>query len=336
MHTSSLINMKKFALRYLEPDKYYKILDIGSQEVPGDLNGSYKQIFQNEKWDYVGADLVKGNNVDIVLKDPYHWKEIKSKSFDCVICGQMFEHDEFFWVTMMEIRRILKPNGVCCIIAPSGGPEHRYPVDCYRYYPDGMRALARYVGLQVLEVYAQWNEQLYQDMDSDWRDCVLVARNPKVGQWSQFVFWMRCQMMRWASVGVKEISYDNNYEQNTTWAPPVSNMFSSLYFDTGKHFNEEEVQRVRVMNRTSFNEKFPLPDSCKQIRFDPVEGFGCIVKDLKITSGLEELTIIDSNGEKIGPNCWAFFDTTDPQFVIEIKGTAKDVTIQADIKSFSI
>ena len=28
--------------------------------------------------------------------------------------------------------------------APSRGPEHRYPNDCWRFYPDGYRALAKY------------------------------------------------------------------------------------------------------------------------------------------------------------------------------------------------
>ncbi len=54
-----------------------------------------------------------------------------------------FEHTEFFWLTMREMKHALKPGGLCCIIAPSAGPEHQYPVDCWRVYPDGLRAAAR-------------------------------------------------------------------------------------------------------------------------------------------------------------------------------------------------
>ena len=32
--------------------------------------------------------------------------------------------------------------------------EHRYPVDCYRYYPDGFRALAKWGGFQVINATA--------------------------------------------------------------------------------------------------------------------------------------------------------------------------------------
>ena len=92
-------------------------------------------------------DLSEGENVDLVLSDPYSWSEIRSSSVDVFVSGQAFEHIEFFWQTMLEIARALKPGGLCCIIAPSGGPEHKYPLDCWRFYPDGFRALARYAGL---------------------------------------------------------------------------------------------------------------------------------------------------------------------------------------------
>ena len=75
-------------------------------------------------------DMTPGKNVDIVLPSPYRWRGIESNSVDVLISGQAFEHIEFFWITMLEIARVLKPGGLCCIIAPSGGAEHKYPVDC--------------------------------------------------------------------------------------------------------------------------------------------------------------------------------------------------------------
>ena len=107
MHKSSFMIMKWFSEKYMENEKSYKILDIGSQ----DINGSYKPIFENRNWEYFGSDVVSGKNVDIILQEPYRWRNIKSKTFDCVICGQMLEHDEFFWLTMLEIKRIMKPGG---------------------------------------------------------------------------------------------------------------------------------------------------------------------------------------------------------------------------------
>ena len=115
--------------------------------------------------------------MDIVLKNPYKWTEIRSRSADVLISGQAFEHIEFFWITMLEIERVLKPGGLCCIIAPSGGFEHRYPVDCWRFYPDGFTALARFARLDVLEVSTQWQPDPRCTDDSNaWQDTMLVCK----------------------------------------------------------------------------------------------------------------------------------------------------------------
>jgi SAM-dependent methyltransferase len=123
--------------------------------------------------------MVEGKNVDVVLKNPYVWKEMATGSVDVFVSGQAFEHIEYFWVTMLEISRVLKPGALCCIIAPSGGYEHRYPVDCWRFYPDGFSSLARFAQLDVLDVYTQWEPKGYEVDDSDnWQDSVLICKKP--------------------------------------------------------------------------------------------------------------------------------------------------------------
>lgn len=331
MHTSSLINMQKFAEKYMDVEKKYRILDIGSQEVDGDENGSYRHIFQKENWEYVGADVVKGKNVDVVLQTPYQWKNIKSKSFDCVVCGQMLEHDEFFWLTMLEIKRIMKPNGICCIIAPSGGPEHRYPVDCYRYYPDGLRAVARYAGLEVLEAYAQWNADLYPEMDPDWRDCVLICKRPQEGVVENIKFMLRQWMLNMGSKAVLNVDYNNFYTQDTTWKTPTPNLFSSLYIDTGMGFNEEQVVRYSVRTTQHYKQHYELPNGCKSIRFDPVEAHRCMVTNLSvITDGCLQDMNFNCNGKQVDTNTYIFMETKDPQIYISLD-SATWVEIEADI-----
>ncbi len=175
MHQSSYDKMTAFKEKYLDAlkDERLLILDLGSL----DVNGSYKKIFNRPSWRYLGLDMTPGGNVDIVLKTPYRWKEISSNSADVVISGQAFEHIEFFWISMLEIARVLKPGGLCCIIAPSSGYEHRYPVDCWRFYPDGFSALARFARLKVLEVSTQWKpDDRYDARSNVWRDTVLVCR----------------------------------------------------------------------------------------------------------------------------------------------------------------
>lgn len=148
MHPTSFKLMEKLVETYAQG--VGSVLDIGSM----DVNGSYKPLF-SPACKYVGLDLVGGANVDVVVASPYHWPEVASGSFDLVISGQAFEHIKFFWLTLAEIHRVLKPRGLCFIIAPSSGPVHSYPVDCWRFYEDGMRAMAEYVDMEILEVGTQ-------------------------------------------------------------------------------------------------------------------------------------------------------------------------------------
>lgn len=177
MHLSSLDNMKAFRSEFLQTleNSPLTIIDLGSM----DIAGCYRPVMENPNWRYQGLDLQPGPNVDIVLQRPYAWREIPSRGTDVFISGQAFEHIEFFWITMLEVDRVLKPGGLCCIIAPSGGPEHKYPQDCWRFYPDGFTALARFAGLDPLVCRTQWEPPDYPDGSVDWRDTVFIGRKPR-------------------------------------------------------------------------------------------------------------------------------------------------------------
>jgi len=181
--------MEEFVNKYLTDykNKNITVLDIGSQ----DVNGTYKPLFDYKGWNYLGVDMENGKNVNIVLKDIYNWREIKSSSVDVVISGQAFEHIEYFWVTMLEITRVLKTGGLCCIIAPSGGFEHKYPLDCWRFFPDGFKAMGEYAGLIVIEVYTEWNPVEYDDGSQVWKDSVLICKKPYMSDLKRIRFYMK-------------------------------------------------------------------------------------------------------------------------------------------------
>lgn len=198
MHQSSIEKMTLFRNRYLSSrtNDSLKILDLGSQ----DINGSYHPLFSEPAWNYVGLDMTPGKNVDVVLRTPYTWTEIASESADVVISGQVFEHIQYFWITMLEVARVLKRGGICCILAPSSGPEHRYPLDCWRFYPDGMRTLAHFAQMEVLEATTQREDVGYADGSDCWHDSMLVCRKPDKGAWwnlkSKLKRWLQHRMMK--------------------------------------------------------------------------------------------------------------------------------------------
>lgn len=92
---------------------------------------------------YVGVDFQSGPNVDIVLTDPYKLP-FDDESVDVLVCSSVLEHCEFFWLTLLEMYRVLKPSGLLYINAPSNGSYHRYPIDAWRFYPDAGESFVRW------------------------------------------------------------------------------------------------------------------------------------------------------------------------------------------------
>lgn len=190
MHESSYETMRAFVETHLaaQRGRNLDILDFGSQVV--DMQAmSYRTLLDDPAWSYRGVDIAEGDNVDIVLTDPYAWDEIGPDSVDLVVSGQAFEHVELFWASMFEIARVIRPGGVAAIIAPSGGFEHRYPVDCWRFYRDGFDALARHVGMDVVDAFTDWGH-------GDWADSILVARKPHLDADARAAFLRRVHLQR--------------------------------------------------------------------------------------------------------------------------------------------
>jgi SAM-dependent methyltransferase len=150
MHQNSLNIMEGFVKQYLDRNRVLKILDLGSAVVDNQRWGSYRKFFDSPKWEYIGADIEAGKNVDVIVS-PYKFP-FKDEEFDVIISGQTLEHMEFPWLWIKELARILKKGGISCLIAPAVIHEHKYPIDTYRYYPDGMKALAKWAELEPLKV----------------------------------------------------------------------------------------------------------------------------------------------------------------------------------------
>jgi SAM-dependent methyltransferase len=172
LHTTAFENCQEFfnvyGPHFQQPGATPQVLEIGSQNVNGSLRGIFPAQFH-----YTGVDFAVGNGVDLVLEDPYSLP-IESESIDIVLSSSCFEHSEMFWLVFLEIMRVLKPGGLFYLNAPSNGDFHRYPVDCWRFYPDSGRALvawARRNGMRpaMLESYTS-----AQRIGEAWSDFVAV------------------------------------------------------------------------------------------------------------------------------------------------------------------
>ncbi len=162
MHIESLEHMELHIKEYLPSP--CRVLDVGSLNVKN--KGCYRQLLSSS-YDYTGVDISPGDNVDIVLEDPYVYP-FEDQTFDAVLCGQVVEHCEQPFKLMAECARVLKPGGFFLGVAPSVWYVHRYPVDCWRILPDGWKALFNSAGLTTVKTYLS-------TIDVETEDCWGIA-----------------------------------------------------------------------------------------------------------------------------------------------------------------
>lgn len=171
--------------RYLTTDDHYQVLDFGSYINVGQV-ASHRSLFADYDCDIVGADIQAGRNVEVLMVQPYRIP-LPSDSQDVVLSGQVFEHIPFPWASILEIARVLKPNGYLFLTAPSRGHVHS-TYDCWRYYPDSMRALAAHAELRLLEAFTDFPPRTatkrhdYSAIDTKrhyWGDTTGVFQKPR-------------------------------------------------------------------------------------------------------------------------------------------------------------
>jgi SAM-dependent methyltransferase len=167
MHDSAMQHGKLFFDTYIPDGHGLTIIEIGSQNV----NGSLREVAPASS-KYIGLDFVAANGVDVVIDDPYKLP-LEDSSIDVCVSSSCFEHSEFFWLSFLEVMRVLKPNGLFYLNAPSNGMFHRYPVDCWRFYPDSGKAMANWsrrngYKTQLLEAFTG------KQMSDGWSDYVAI------------------------------------------------------------------------------------------------------------------------------------------------------------------
>ncbi len=170
MHPSAVKNCKRFFDsygRFIPSAHAVSVIDIGAQNV----NGSLRDVVPPQ-FSYLGVDFVPGNGVDVVLEDPYSLP-FESESADVIMSSSVFEHSEMFWLVFLEIMRVLKPTGLFYCNAPSNGLFHRFPVDCWRFYPDAGKALVTWAQRNGMNPILLESYTSAQDGDA-WNDFVAI------------------------------------------------------------------------------------------------------------------------------------------------------------------
>ncbi|HEX6925496.1 MAG TPA: methyltransferase domain-containing protein [Longimicrobiaceae bacterium] len=148
MHKNSRLLFEKYARDFFLPE--HRVLEIGPDREPS----TYRTIVgPTLAWDTL--DFASRADVPLTYRttDEYSFP-VPDGAYDVVFAAQVIEHVRKIWRWMPELARVCAPGGLVIVINPVSWHYHESPVDCWRIYPEGMRALCDDAGLQV--VLSEW------------------------------------------------------------------------------------------------------------------------------------------------------------------------------------
>lgn len=146
MHSNSLWMVQRFADLSLLAGRH--VLEVGPTGRPSAFREAAPDV---ASWETVGLEASPA--VDVVAEDPYHYP-FPDARFDAVLAANVLEHVPRPWAWLEELHRITVPGGRLILVLPVSWPFHQYPVDCWRAYPDGLRALLADFGWEP--VVCEW------------------------------------------------------------------------------------------------------------------------------------------------------------------------------------
>lgn len=143
MHRNARLIFEKHAKPLFQTGT--SVLEIGPDQKPS----TFQKLVGGSvaKWDTLDLDPVASPTF---LATKEYSFPVPSNAYDIVLSGQVIEHVRKIWRWFPELGRICKPGGLVITVNPISWQYHEAPVDCWRIYPEGMRALADDPGLETL------------------------------------------------------------------------------------------------------------------------------------------------------------------------------------------
>ncbi|HEY3068484.1 MAG TPA: methyltransferase domain-containing protein [Methylomirabilota bacterium] len=144
MHGNTRLLFDRYAKEYFRPGLH--VLEVGP-DYPSTLQAMAS--VPDSHWHTVDLADAGGRGPTHRARDEYTFP-IADETYDIVVAANVLEHVRKVWVWIKEVARVCKPGGHVILINPASWPYHEFPVDCWRAYPEGMKALYEEAGLGVL------------------------------------------------------------------------------------------------------------------------------------------------------------------------------------------
>jgi SAM-dependent methyltransferase len=143
MHTNSKLLFDKYGKSFFRSGS--RVLEIGPDAFPS----SYQSLVNDASITWETTDISDRGSMTYPNAGEYSFP-VPNDSYDIVLSGQVIEHVKKIWVWVKELERVCKKGGYVIIINPVSWPFHAVPVDCWRIYPDGMKALLEDTSLRIV------------------------------------------------------------------------------------------------------------------------------------------------------------------------------------------
>jgi SAM-dependent methyltransferase len=105
-----------------------RVLEVGSRARSGNV-----QTHRFPRAEYVGFDVLAGENVQVVGDAHALSTHFPPEHFDAAFSISVFEHLAMPWKVVLELNRVLKPGGLVCIFTHPAYPPHERPWDFWRF-----------------------------------------------------------------------------------------------------------------------------------------------------------------------------------------------------------
>jgi len=162
MHLNSKLLFEKHALPHFHDGM--KVLEIGPDAFPS----SYRRMVDNPAIEWDTIDMYESKDLTFRNVDEYTFP-IQSGQYDLVLSAQVIEHVKKIWDWLPEVARVCRPGGTIVTINPVSFRYHEAPVDCWRIYPEGMRALYDTAGIDMVSSVSESLEPLSTRARNTWR-----------------------------------------------------------------------------------------------------------------------------------------------------------------------
>lgn len=148
MHPTSEDRFKEIAIPHFRSGQL--VLEVGPDNIPSTYLRHLQQAGVEVSWHYVeteiGRDPSAHDGRRVSLLSDYQI-DSADETWDVIFHGQVLEHVRKPWRFLCETSRILKTGGKMIMIHPAQWSHHEPAPDCWRIYPEGVRALLDEAGI---------------------------------------------------------------------------------------------------------------------------------------------------------------------------------------------